>query len=152
MRSYAYSRSPPASPTATTFGAQSYLDSSLCSARPPNCPYRRIFDATQKAHNIDLDRFDIDIPKTPGSSASSRATSYYGDRRSSGRRTRPTSFHQGDLALPDLGEVDLGDGKNSERPQRFKAVIQCKKKGSRNGNDNDGIGNQGAEGTKSNDS
>jgi len=30
--------------------------------------------------------------------------------------------------LPDLGEVDLGDGKNAQRPQRFTAVIQCRTK------------------------
>ncbi|KAG8978425.1 hypothetical protein FRC05_010670 [Tulasnella sp. 425] len=30
--------------------------------------------------------------------------------------------------LPDLGEVDLNDGKNKERPQRFKAVIHFKRR------------------------
>ncbi|KAG8951693.1 hypothetical protein FRC04_005714 [Tulasnella sp. 424] len=30
--------------------------------------------------------------------------------------------------VPDLGEVDLNDGKNEERPQRFKAVIHFQRK------------------------
>ncbi|KAG8861256.1 hypothetical protein FRB96_003206 [Tulasnella sp. 330] len=123
-----YQKSPPASPGTATFGSQAYLDPSRCLARPSHSPYRRTFDATQRAHEIDLDRFDIDIPAMPISLTPSRSPSYSEGRRMGYRRTRTASCQKGDVTLPDLGEVDLGDGKNADRPQRFKAIIHCKKK------------------------
>lgn len=44
----------------------------------------------------------------------------------------PTNF------LPDLGEVDLSDGRNMERPQRFKATIHFNCKKADDGEDDDG--------------
>ncbi|KAG8928113.1 hypothetical protein FRC01_006444 [Tulasnella sp. 417] len=102
--------------------------------------YRRTLEThggTQSG-SIDLDTFEVPYGFTmTASSAATEKDGGGGGGAAHGRRksgygtsafpsTSSTSSAVG--TVPDLGEVDLSDGKNKERPQRFKAVIHFKRR------------------------
>ncbi|KAG9044290.1 hypothetical protein FS837_008401 [Tulasnella sp. UAMH 9824] len=123
--------------------------------RPPprlSSAYRRTLEThggTQSG-SIDLDTFEVPCPPSApfpsprslrfpgpdGLTMTGFATEKEGNGGAHGRRKSgcgssalpSTSSSSAVGNVPDLGEVDLSDGKNKERPQRFKAVIHFKRR------------------------
>ncbi|KAG8954677.1 hypothetical protein FRC04_011110 [Tulasnella sp. 424] len=98
--------------------------------RPPpriSSAYRRTLETYggSQTGSIDLDTFDVPCPPS-APMPSPRALRF---ASSDGfAMTVPATEKDNIGNLPDLGEVDLNDGKNKERPQRFKAVIHFKRR------------------------
>ncbi|KIO28146.1 hypothetical protein M407DRAFT_243119 [Tulasnella calospora MUT 4182] len=124
--------------------------------RPPprlSSAYRRTLETHRgsQSGSINLDTFDVPCPPSApfpspralrfpgpdGFTMTASETEKDGNGGAHGRRksgcgasafpsTSSSSSAVGNV--PDLGEVDLSDGKNKERPQRFKAVIHFKRR------------------------
>lgn len=125
--------------------------------------YRRTLESYGSSQSgcLDLDTFEVPCPPSapfpspkalrftnsdspfmaPSATEKDGNSSGAGGRRKSGSGgfshpiTTSTSHPSSSTAgnVPDLGEVDLSDGKNKERPQRFKAVIHFRRKESDSG-------------------
>jgi len=131
MSYYSHNHTPPPLSTSSSGRTASGGSGSL---RPPRLPssYRRTFESHRTHSGVDLDTFDIPSPLLSPSSRTSYSSSSSG---SEDKVTTTTRRHQHapppknpNDNLPDLGEIDLADGKNSTRPQTFKATIHFNRK------------------------
>ncbi|KAG9017093.1 hypothetical protein FRB90_001823 [Tulasnella sp. 427] len=133
-------------PTANKFSSSSNIPAPEQMQPQPriSSAYRRTLETHggSQSGTIDLDTFDVPCPPS-APFPSPRTTRFSSDASAIGLGMAPTASATGEDRerprkksspvgalgnLPDLGVVDLSDGKNKERPQRFKAVIHFKKR------------------------